>query len=123
MRRCICSVNLLYNPPLLCTTFESIHDVADAHTIRTISFLAEANPFQKFSKATIRSLFCVSIHDSSSINIIFFFSLDNLMTSFNASNASSQFLGCFFISYPASLRDDVNAYICSFIPPSDRPAC
>ena len=48
---------LLYNPPFLCTTYESIHDVADAHTIRTISFLAEANPFQKFSKATIRSLF------------------------------------------------------------------
>ena len=34
-----------------------IHDVEEQQMMRTISFLPEAQPFQKFSRATIRSLF------------------------------------------------------------------
>ena len=43
--------------------------------LRITSFLAEANAFQKFSRATIKSHFGVSIHESSSIKTIFFLSV------------------------------------------------
>ena len=85
-----------------------ITGVPDAHTIRMISLRTEANPFQKLSSACIRSHFGVSIQDNSSIKITFFFSEDSLIKSLRSSNASSQFCGFFFGSFPLAFFIDAS---------------
>ncbi len=74
MKRELLELNLecypLYNPPLLRNILFIIHDVALPQMIRSISFLAEAHPFQKCSKAGINRELRASIQGSSSRNMI-----------------------------------------------------
>ena len=89
--------------------------MADAQIIKitSFSFLAVAQPFQKCSSSVTRPLSLVSIHESSSINITFFFSFDFLITSLSPSNASAHEVSLSLQSYPASDNDSLNLSNCS----------
>lgn len=70
----------------------TIQDVAEPQAIRSMSFLAEAQLFQKCSKPDMKLERGVSIHGSSSKKRIFFPSGNEPSHSSNAKKASYQFL-------------------------------
>ena len=88
----ILSVTRLWRPPLFLKRLLIIHDAADPHTIRRISFLALAQLFQKCSSPDRKSEPRVSNQGNSSKNIIFFllpFCFSKRLI--NWPNASNQF--------------------------------
>ena len=83
----------LWSPPLFFRIFLIIHEVALPQTMSTTSLRAEAQPFQKRSRADTKPERWVSIHGSSSMKMSFLGSSESLMICLSASKASSQVWG------------------------------
>ena len=86
-------------------TLSTIQDVAEAHTISTMSLRPDAQPFQKLSRAVMKSLLGVSIHESSSMKTTFLSSSEFRTTALTSSKASSQHVGWAKSVAPALLAE------------------
>ena len=109
-------------PPWFLISLFMIHEVAEPHTMSRISFLPDAQPFQKFSRAAMKPEWRVSIQGISSIKITFLEEQSSLIRSLSWSKASIHVLGnATFL--PAFLSEDCQALSCFFIGEFASPAC
>ena len=116
-------VTRLCSPPLFLNSFLTIQLAAEPQTISKTSRRAEAQPFQKDSKAVMKSERGVSNQGISSMKTTFFSRALDLTTSLSSSNASIQSTRGRLGVLPYSRRELTNWRSCFFIPPFASPEC